>query len=96
MAFELAIVVPTLNESENIACLIDRLEVALVGIHYEVIVVDDDSPDQTAAVAPPRLGRGGIEPPCRPALRQVQATWRLPNCLLAYPSRPDSAAPAPL
>ena len=76
MAFELAIVVPTLNESENIACLIDRLEVALVGIHYEVIVVDDDSPDQTAAVVLrlarereslrvlQRIGRRGLSSAC--------------------------------
>ncbi|WP_058188342.1 polyprenol monophosphomannose synthase [Terracidiphilus gabretensis] len=76
MAFELAIVVPTLNESENIACLVDRLEVALAGIHYEVIVVDDDSQDQTAAVVRrlalsrenlrvlQRIGRRGLSSAC--------------------------------
>jgi dolichol-phosphate mannosyltransferase len=45
---ELAIVVPTFNERENALELIRRLSVVLAGISYEVIVVDDDSPDGTA------------------------------------------------
>src|SRR5579883_2692252 len=45
---ELAVVVPTFNERENIAPVLDRLAFALEGIRYEVIFVDDDSPDGTA------------------------------------------------
>ena len=49
-ALELAVVVPTFRERENIQLLLDRLALALIGIEYEVIFVDDDSPDQTAAI----------------------------------------------
>lgn len=45
---ELTIVVPTFNESANVAALVEKLEKALVGIEWEVVFVDDDSPDQTA------------------------------------------------
>src|SRR6476620_9059513 len=47
-ALELAVVVPTFNELDNISPLLDRLEVALAGLSWEVIFVDDDSPDGTA------------------------------------------------
>ncbi len=46
-----SVISPTFNESENVGPLIDALEVALVGIPYEIIIVDDDSPDRTWAVA---------------------------------------------
>jgi dolichol-phosphate mannosyltransferase len=46
---ELAVVVPTFDERENVLELFTRLEAVLAGIAYEVIVVDDDSPDGTAA-----------------------------------------------
>jgi len=46
---ELAIVVPTFKEKGNIHPLLERLNAALAGIEYEVIFVDDDSPDGTAA-----------------------------------------------
>jgi len=45
---QLAVVVPTFNERDNIRPLLDRLEQALAGVEYEVIFVDDDSPDGTA------------------------------------------------
>jgi dolichol-phosphate mannosyltransferase len=48
MAYDLAIVLPTFNERGNVGTMIDRLERALKGIRYEVIFVDDDSPDGTA------------------------------------------------
>jgi dolichol-phosphate mannosyltransferase len=48
MAYDLAIVLPTFNESGNVGPLVDRLENALQGVRYEVIFVDDDSPDGTA------------------------------------------------
>ena len=45
---ELAIVVPTFNEKDNIVELVVRLERVLDGIQWEVLFVDDDSPDGTA------------------------------------------------
>ena len=50
MAYDLAIVLPTFNESGNVGPIVDRLAKALAGIRYEVIFVDDDSPDGTADV----------------------------------------------
>ena len=47
---ELAIVVPTFNERKNIQELLRRLAAILPGVQYEVIFVDDDSPDGTADV----------------------------------------------
>jgi dolichol-phosphate mannosyltransferase len=46
---ELAVVVPSFNERDNIEPLIERLETALAGIEWEVVYVDDDSPDGTTA-----------------------------------------------
>jgi dolichol-phosphate mannosyltransferase len=46
---ELAVVVPTFQERDNIAPVLQRLAEALDGVEYEVIFVDDDSPDGTAA-----------------------------------------------
>jgi dolichol-phosphate mannosyltransferase len=48
---ELSIVVPTYNERANLVALIESLDAALAGIDYEVVIVDDDSPDNTAALA---------------------------------------------
>ena len=45
---ELTIVVPTLNERENVGPLIGRLDRLLVGIDREAVFVDDDSADGTA------------------------------------------------
>ena len=47
-AVQLSLVVPTFNERDNIVPLIDRLKIVLDGIVWEVIFVDDDSPDGTA------------------------------------------------
>ncbi len=47
---ELAIVIPTYNERENVACLVASLEEALTGIDWRVIFVDDNSPDRTGDV----------------------------------------------
>src|SRR5215467_11765474 len=46
---ELTVVVPSFNEIENVEPLIHLLGAALDGIEWEVIYVDDDSPDGTAA-----------------------------------------------
>ena len=44
----LSIVVPTFNESQNVQELLCRLEATLGATGWEVIFVDDDSPDGTA------------------------------------------------
>ena len=45
---ELSVIVPTFNERENIRPLVALLDRALRGIRWEVVFVDDDSPDGTA------------------------------------------------
>ena len=44
----LTIVVPTYNEKLNVRPLVSLLDKALVDINWEVVFVDDDSPDGTA------------------------------------------------
>jgi dolichol-phosphate mannosyltransferase len=46
---ELSVVVPSFNERDNIDPLVERLSRVLDGVAWEVIYVDDDSPDGTAA-----------------------------------------------
>jgi dolichol-phosphate mannosyltransferase len=45
---ELAVVIPTYNERENVAPLLALLEQALAGTEWEAIFVDDNSPDGTS------------------------------------------------
>ena len=45
--FEISVIIPTYNESENIIGLIDEVQSQLEGYDYEIIVVDDNSPDGT-------------------------------------------------
>ena len=45
----LTVVVPCYNERPNVAPIIARLDAALYGIPWEVVCVDDNSPDGTAA-----------------------------------------------
>ena len=73
---ELTVVVPTFEERDNIAPLIARLAAALDGISWEVVFVDDDSPDGTAGAVQAsaradrrvrilqRLGRRGLASAC--------------------------------
>ena len=49
-ALELGVVIPTFKEAPNVAPLLAKLEAALVGVAWQAIFVDDDSPDGTAAV----------------------------------------------
>jgi dolichol-phosphate mannosyltransferase len=46
------LVIPTLNEAENLPTLFDRIRdaMSLVDLPYEIVVVDDDSQDGTADV----------------------------------------------
>jgi dolichol-phosphate mannosyltransferase len=75
-SLRLSIVVPTFNESQNVQELLRRLEATLGATRWEVIFVDDDSPDGTASVvrdiarADPRvrclqrIGRRGLSSAC--------------------------------
>jgi dolichol-phosphate mannosyltransferase len=46
-----SVVVPCYNERDNIVPMVAALDAALAGLIWEVIFVDDDSPDGTAAIA---------------------------------------------
>ena len=45
---ELAVIVPTFNEIDNVAELVQRVSSALRNIRFEILFVDDNSPDGTA------------------------------------------------
>jgi dolichol-phosphate mannosyltransferase len=47
---ELAVIAPAFNERDNVRILYEKLTAALEGIPFELIVVDDNSPDGTAGV----------------------------------------------
>ncbi len=73
---DLSIVIPTFKERENVGELVKRIAVSLVDVHWEVIFVDDDSPDGTTeeirALAQrdsrvrciQRIGRRGLTSAC--------------------------------
>lgn len=75
-AAELSIIVPTFNERDNVTNLIAAISEMLPGISWEIIFVDDNSPDGTAsfvreiARADPRIrclhrfGRRGLSSAC--------------------------------
>ena len=76
LAAELSIIVPTYNEAANVPLLVAAIGGALPGIRWELIFVDDDSPDGTAervreiAQVDPRVrvlhrfGRRGLSSAC--------------------------------
>jgi dolichol-phosphate mannosyltransferase len=86
-SYDLCIVIPTLNERENIGLLLDRLRNTLHDIRYEVIVVDDDSPDGTAAAVKAlsrshkdihvihRIGRRGLSSACIEGMLATSASY---------------------
>jgi dolichol-phosphate mannosyltransferase len=73
---QLSVVVPTFNERDNVTKLFRRLETALSGVGFEVIFVDDNSPDGTWEVVRGlarqdarvrcirRIGRRGLSGAC--------------------------------
>jgi len=73
---EFAVIIPTFNERENVPELVRRLDQCLRNVHWEVIFVDDDSPDGTAESARElaqkdhrvrciqRIGRRGLASAC--------------------------------
>jgi dolichol-phosphate mannosyltransferase len=66
---DVAIIVPTYNEAANVPLLVEKLEAALMGHAWEVIFVDDDSPDGTADIVR-RIGR------TQPHVRCIQRVGR--------------------
>ena len=57
---DVSIILPTYNERENICDLIDAIQshMAATAWRYEIVVVDDDSPDGTAGTVSERYGLG--------------------------------------
>ena len=53
----LSVIVPTFNERVNVTKLFEKLDTALTGIDWEVIFVDDNSPDGTSEVVRQLAGR---------------------------------------
>ena len=51
MSLRLTVVIPCYNERENISPMVASLDKALAGIVWEVVFVDDNSPDGTADAA---------------------------------------------
>jgi dolichol-phosphate mannosyltransferase len=49
--YKVSIIIPTYNERDNIEVVVKKLAESLKGLDYEIIVVDDNSPDGTAEVA---------------------------------------------
>ncbi len=47
----LSVISPTLNQAECVPRLVEELERALGDIDYEILIVDDNSPDGTWSVA---------------------------------------------
>jgi dolichol-phosphate mannosyltransferase len=84
---DLTVIAPTFNERENVEPLIAKLSAALDGVHWEVIFVDDDSPDGTAARVREvarrdcrvrcvqRLGRRGLTSACAEAVLASSAPY---------------------
>jgi dolichol-phosphate mannosyltransferase len=84
---ELAIVVPTFKERGNIRPLLSLLDQALKGIEFEVIFVDDDSPDGTANLVRTvslerrdvrvlqRVGRRGLASACVEGMMSTAAPY---------------------
>ncbi len=72
----LSVIVPTFNERVNVTKLFEKLQSALTGIDWEVIFVDDNSPDGTSDVVRGlagqdarvrgirRIGRRGLSGAC--------------------------------
>jgi dolichol-phosphate mannosyltransferase len=75
-ALELAVVIPIYNEIENIPVVLSAVAKALRGIEWEIVFVDDNSPDNTAGLIRDlaltnrrlrlleRIGRRGLSSAC--------------------------------
>ena len=84
---ELSVIVPTFNERGNVPILVERLAHVLEGCDWEVLFVDDNSPDGTAAVARSlgeadgrvrclrRIGRRGLAGACLEGMLASEARY---------------------
>jgi dolichol-phosphate mannosyltransferase len=84
---ELAVVIPTLDERDNVEPLLARLAVALDGLAWEAVFVDDDSQDGTWALlqdvqrrlphvrALRRIGRRGLASACIEGMLATSAPY---------------------
>ncbi len=84
---ELSVVVPTFNERANVPILVERLARLLADCDWEVVFVDDNSPDGTAAAARAigeadsrvrcirRIGRRGLAGACLEGMLASQARY---------------------
>jgi dolichol-phosphate mannosyltransferase len=84
---ELSIVVPTFNERENIPRLVETVSAALPDVAWELIIVDDNSPDGTSETAKRvgaadsrircirRVGRRGLAGACLEGILASQAQY---------------------
>lgn len=87
LRIELAVVIPTYNERENIPVILSALSRALYDVDWEVIIVDDNSPDGTAefvrgmAATNPRIhvleriGRRGLSSACIEGMLTTSAPY---------------------
>jgi dolichol-phosphate mannosyltransferase len=55
----ISIVIPTFNEAHNLSQLVERLDRTMRGVVWEVVFVDDDSPDKTWKIAQQMALRDG-------------------------------------
>lgn len=84
---ELTVILPTFNERDNLPVMVERLGRALDGVDWEVLVVDDNSPDGTSAAARSigehdrrvrcirRVGRRGLAGACIEGMLASQARY---------------------
>jgi dolichol-phosphate mannosyltransferase len=84
---EITVVVPTYNERANIDELVDRIRAGLAGLRWEIVIVDDNSPDGTGHYARKlhaldprvrvirRVGRRGLSSACIEGMLASSATY---------------------
>ncbi|WP_291860251.1 glycosyltransferase family 2 protein [Bradyrhizobium sp.] len=84
---QLSVVVPTFNERDNVTTLYQRLEATFAGIAWEVVFVDDNSPDGTWDVVRGlaradhrvrcirRIGRRGLSGACIEGILAASAPY---------------------
>lgn len=83
----LAVIVPSFNERDNVGLLYEKLATALSAVSWEMIVVDDNSPDGTSDVVRDlaglhsnirviqRLGRRGLSSACVEGIMSTAAPY---------------------
>jgi dolichol-phosphate mannosyltransferase len=86
-SIDLAVVLPTYNERDNVDEIITRLEETLHGLRWELVFVDDDSPDGTTEIVRAyarqdsrirlvhRIGRRGLSSACIEGIMATSANY---------------------